>query len=184
MFDIGWTEMLVVAIVAILFVGPKELPGMLRAFGKSIKKVRALAGDFQQQFDEALKDAELDGVKDVLNDVKNLDPTKKIKDSLNPLKTELGDVKKSLEEDIDFDGGSFFDDTKSPEISEPEFADVEAALARQKKLDAKTAKPKAKAKVKPKAVAKTKVTPKKTAAKKVAAKKPAAKAKTKKKAGA
>ena len=61
MFDIGWTEMLVVAIIAILFVGPKELPGMLRTFGKSIKKIRALAGDFQQQFDDALKDSELDG---------------------------------------------------------------------------------------------------------------------------
>ncbi len=147
MFDIGWTEMLVVAVVAILFVGPKELPSMLRAFGKSIKKVRALAGDFQQQFNEAIEDTELDGVKDVLNDVRNLDPTKKIKDSLNPLKTELEDVKKSLEDDADFDGGSFFDDTKAPEIPEPEFADVEAALERQKILDAENAQPVSKAKI-------------------------------------
>ncbi len=41
MFDIGWTEMMVVAVVAILFVGPKELPGMLRTFGRAVKKLRS-----------------------------------------------------------------------------------------------------------------------------------------------
>ena len=88
MFDIGWTEMLVVAVVAILFVGPKELPGMLRTFGRAVKKIRMLAGDFQRQFDDALKDAELDGVKDGINQVRNLDPTKQIKDKLKPLKSD------------------------------------------------------------------------------------------------
>ncbi|MEL6504700.1 MAG: Sec-independent protein translocase protein TatB [Pseudomonadota bacterium] len=89
MFDIGWTEMMVVAVVAILFVGPKELPGMLRTFGKMIRKVRGLAGDFQRQFDDALKDAELDGVQKAVNDVRNLDPSKQIRDKLNPLKGDL-----------------------------------------------------------------------------------------------
>ena len=46
--------MMVVAVVAILFVGPKELPAMLRTFGRSIKKLRSMAGDFQKQFDDAL----------------------------------------------------------------------------------------------------------------------------------
>ncbi len=65
MFDgIGWTELLVVAVIAIVFIGPKELPGMLRTFGKMIKKVRGMAGEFQGQFNEALKEAELDGLKD------------------------------------------------------------------------------------------------------------------------
>ena len=81
--------MLVVAIIAIVFVGPKELPAMLRTFGKAIKKVRAMAGDFQGQFNDALKEAELDGVKDAINEVRSLDPTKAIKDKLNPLKADL-----------------------------------------------------------------------------------------------
>lgn len=81
--------MLVVAIIAIVFVGPKELPGMLRTFGQAIKKVRAMAGDFQGQFNDALKEAELDGVKNAIDDVRSLDPTKAIKDKLNPLKSDL-----------------------------------------------------------------------------------------------
>ncbi len=79
MFDIGWTEMLVVACVAIIVVGPKDLPKVLRAFGKTMASVRRMAGDFQKQFDEAIKEAELDDVKNIatgksfqaLDDVKN-----------------------------------------------------------------------------------------------------------------
>ena len=133
MFDIGWTEMLVVAIVAILFVGPKELPGMLRSFGKAVKKVRMLAGDFQRQFDDALKDAELDGVKDTIGEVRNLDPTKAIKDKLNPLKSELDDVKKSVEKADDYDPQSLFDESKAPAVEPAVEVDVDAALERQKK---------------------------------------------------
>ena len=62
MFDIGWTELIVVAIVAILVVGPKDLPGMLRGFGKTMGNLRRMARDFQRQFDDALKEAELDEI--------------------------------------------------------------------------------------------------------------------------
>lgn len=127
--------MLVVAIVAILFVGPKELPGMLRSFGKAVKKVRMLAGDFQRQFDDALKDAELDGVKDTIGEVRNLDPTKAIKDKLNPLKSELDDVKKSVEKADDYDPQSLFDESKAPAVEPAVEVDVDAALERQKKID-------------------------------------------------
>ena len=63
MFEIGWTEMLVIAVVMIVVVGPKDLPKMLRTFGKTATKLRSMAGDFQKQFNEALKEAELDDVK-------------------------------------------------------------------------------------------------------------------------
>ena len=63
MFDIGWTEMLVIAVVMIVVVGPKDLPKMLRTFGQTTAKLRGMAGDFQKQFNEALKEAELDDVK-------------------------------------------------------------------------------------------------------------------------
>ncbi len=63
MFEIGWTEMLVIAVVMIVVVGPKDLPKMLRTFGKTTTKLRSMAGDFQKQFNEALKEAELDDVK-------------------------------------------------------------------------------------------------------------------------
>ena len=140
MFDIGWTEMLVVAVVAILFVGPKELPGMLRTFGRAVKKIRMLAGDFQRQFDDALKDAELDGVKDGINQVRNLDPTKQIKDKLNPLKSDLDSVKKSVEEKTDFNPEELFDESKAPDMDPPVEVDVEAALEKQRLADEAKAK--------------------------------------------
>ena len=100
MFDIGMTEMLVVAIVAIVFIGPKELPGMLRTFGRTMKTVRGMAGDFQKQFDQALKDAELDEVKNAVDGVRNLDPTKQIKDKLNPLKDDPPKTPQEIEAEI------------------------------------------------------------------------------------
>ncbi len=63
MFDIGWSELAVVACVTILVVGPKELPGLLRTMGKTVGQLRKMAGDFQKQFDEAIREAELDEVK-------------------------------------------------------------------------------------------------------------------------
>ena len=58
MFDIGWSEIVVIAVVAIVVVGPKELPRMLRSFGKTMGQVRKMSNDFKRQFDEALREAE------------------------------------------------------------------------------------------------------------------------------
>jgi len=58
MFDIGWSEVLVIATVAIVVVGPKDLPRMLRTFGKTMGTVRRTANDFKRQFDDALREAE------------------------------------------------------------------------------------------------------------------------------
>lgn len=58
MFDIGWSEILVIAVVAVVVVGPKELPRMLRSFGKTMGSVRRMSNDFKRQFDEALREAE------------------------------------------------------------------------------------------------------------------------------
>lgn len=63
MFDIGWSELAVVACVTILVVGPKELPGLLRTMGKTVGQLRRMAGDFQKQFDDAIREAELHEVK-------------------------------------------------------------------------------------------------------------------------
>ncbi len=67
MFDIGWTELLVIACVTVLVVGPKELPGLLRTLGKTVGNLRKMAGDFQKQFDDAMREAELDEVRKKMN---------------------------------------------------------------------------------------------------------------------
>ena len=85
MLDIGWPELLVVAIVLIVVVGPKDLPGMLRNFANATKKMRRMAGDFRSQFDDALKEAELDDVKDLVNTARDLNPANHLKSALDPL---------------------------------------------------------------------------------------------------
>lgn len=97
MFDIGWTEMLVIAVVMIVVVGPKELPGMLRTFGKTTAKLRVMAGDFRKQFDEALKEAELDDIKKVADDVRALNPKNEIKKALSPMEKAAQDVRAGLD---------------------------------------------------------------------------------------
>ncbi len=63
MLDIGWSELLVVAIVAIVVVGPKDLPKLMRTFGFYAGKVRRMAGDFQRQFNDAMAESEADEVR-------------------------------------------------------------------------------------------------------------------------
>ena len=68
MFDIGWSELLVIAVVAIVVVGPKELPRLMRTFGHYVGKLRRMAADFQRQFEEAVRDTEIDEVRKAMQD--------------------------------------------------------------------------------------------------------------------
>ena len=63
MFDIGWGELLVIGVVALIAIGPKELPGALRTLGQWMAKVRRMASEFQNQFHEAMREAELADLK-------------------------------------------------------------------------------------------------------------------------
>jgi sec-independent protein translocase protein TatB len=63
MFDIGWGELLVIGMVALVAIGPKELPGVLRTVGQWTGKLRRMATEFQNQFHEAMREAELADLK-------------------------------------------------------------------------------------------------------------------------
>lgn len=66
MFDFGSGELLVIGIVALVVIGPKELPGLLRTIGQTVARLRRIAGDFQGQFQSALREADLhDAMKSV-----------------------------------------------------------------------------------------------------------------------
>ncbi|OBQ75000.1 Sec-independent protein translocase protein TatB [Mesorhizobium erdmanii] len=97
MFEVGWTEMLVIAIVMIVVVGPKDLPNMLRTFGRTTAKLRAMAADFQKQFNEALKEAELDDVKKSVDELRGLSPVAEIKKQLNPFEQAAADVRAGVD---------------------------------------------------------------------------------------
>src|SRR3546814_9415091 len=98
MFEVGWLEILVILIVLIVVVGPKDLPKMLRAFGKATTKFRATAGEFRRQFDEALKEAELDDVRNVINDAKSLDPRNESRKVVDPVRTIGEEIRTSLKD--------------------------------------------------------------------------------------
>lgn len=97
MLDIGWTELLVIAVVLIVVVGPKDLPPMLRAFGKMTSNFRKMAGDFRAQFDEALRESEMDDVRKTISDAQKLNPTNALRDAMNPLRQMGQDIKADLQ---------------------------------------------------------------------------------------
>ena len=70
MFDIGWSELLVIAVVAIVVVGPKDLPKLMRSVGHYAGTLRRAAADFQRQFEEAMRESEVEEVKKAIESVK------------------------------------------------------------------------------------------------------------------
>jgi sec-independent protein translocase protein TatB len=73
MFDLSWSHILVVLVVAIVVIGPKDLPRVLRTVGRWTGKVKRMARDFQDQFNEALREAELDTIQKDVEDLAKVD---------------------------------------------------------------------------------------------------------------
>lgn len=96
MFEVGWLELLVIAVVLIVVVGPKDLPGMLRTFGRVTTQLRRMAGDFRKQFDDALREAEMEDVRKAASDLKKLDPRNDIRKAMNPMKSVGDEIRSSL----------------------------------------------------------------------------------------
>jgi sec-independent protein translocase protein TatB len=97
MFDISWTEFLLIGVVALVVIGPKELPGVMRTMGQWTRKVRGMAAEFQNQFQEAIREAEMADLKkqvdDMARDVKDIDPLKGVRDDIESVGK---DVERSL----------------------------------------------------------------------------------------
>jgi sec-independent protein translocase protein TatB len=93
MFDIGWSEMAIIMLVALIVIGPKDLPRVARNVGRWVGKGRALAREFQSQLEDMAREAELDTVKKEIE------------------KAGRTDVKRSIERTVDPDGdlGTAFD---------------------------------------------------------------------------
>lgn len=161
MLDIGWPELMVIVIVLIVVVGPKDLPGMIRNFANATKKMRRMAGDFRSQFDDALKEAELDDVKDLVNTARDLNPATHLKSALDPLNKMGSDVKS--------DFNKIMSDAK-PSAAAQSVA-KKADVAKEVKAEVKPAPVEPAAKK----TAASKATTKKPASKKTVAKKPASK---------
>ncbi|MPZ58835.1 MAG: twin-arginine translocase subunit TatB [Rhizobiales bacterium] len=83
MFDIGWSELVIIGVVALIVIGPKELPGVLRMAGQWIGKVRRMASDFQGQFQEAMREAEMADLKKQVDEI--TDTTRDLTSQFDPI---------------------------------------------------------------------------------------------------
>ncbi len=138
MFDIGWSELLVIAVVALIAIGPKELPGVLRMVGQWMGKARRMASDFQGQFNEAMREAEMADIKKTFDDAagmaKDLSPT-------NLLSNLAGDTPKQIEDALKIDQ-PLMTPTKTEQPPSATNAEVQAQLPAIEPDAANTTSPK------------------------------------------
>jgi sec-independent protein translocase protein TatB len=129
MFDISWSEFLLIGIVALVVIGPKELPGVLRTLGQYTRKVRRMATEFQNQFQEAMREAEMTDLKKevdaMASDIKNYDPLKDVRSDVEAMGK---DIESSLKAEPTppkaeppVDGGAAVSEGV-PEVAAPEAA--------------------------------------------------------------
>jgi len=93
MFDFSWSQIMLIGVVALVLIGPKDLPIALRAISNMIKKARSMAAEFHTHVDDMMKSADLKGVKDQFNEMRSfdlrseiekvVDPDRSIRDTLN-----------------------------------------------------------------------------------------------------
>jgi sec-independent protein translocase protein TatB len=93
-FGIGYTEMFLIAVVAVIVIGPKDLPRVLRALGKTVAKMRGMAREFQGHLDSAMKETGFDEVKKEFNNIKNS------ANVIEPVKKTVADDVKKQEDDF------------------------------------------------------------------------------------
>ena len=128
--NFAWSEILVIAVVAIIVVGPKDLPGMLRQIGKALGSVRRMGNEFQRQFNDAIKEAELDDLKDMTS-AKGFGP-------LEDAKKSMENFTKTMEDSV---SGV---DIASEQASKPAAKTSPAKKATTAKTKSSTSKPSAK----------------------------------------
>src|SRR5215468_536887 len=113
MFDISWTEFLLIGIVALIVIGPKELPAVMRSLGQWTRKIRSMAADFQNQFHEAMREAEMADLKkqvdDMASEVKSYDPLKDVRADVEAIGKDLDESVKSPDKVADKDAAKVSD---------------------------------------------------------------------------
>src|SRR6266851_4744392 len=117
MFDIGWSELVVIAVVALIAIGPKELPGVLRMVGQWMGKARKMAAEFQGQFQEAMREAEMADLKKSFDEVKEAATGFAGGNVMTSLQKDVGDALRI--DDIDTPAVSASDAPATPTTPEP-----------------------------------------------------------------
>jgi sec-independent protein translocase protein TatB len=87
MFDFAWSEIAIIAAVALVVIGPKDLPVAMRAVSGFMKKARRMAGEFQTHVDEMMREADLKDVKDSFNEIRNFNLRSTVENAIDPDRT-------------------------------------------------------------------------------------------------
>ena len=96
MFDLDWSKLALIAVVALVVIGPKDLPRVMRMIGQWVQRARAIARDFQGSLDQMVREAELDEVKRTVDQAANFDVEREIHQTIDP----HGDLQKSLNDPV------------------------------------------------------------------------------------
>ena len=123
MFDIGWSELVAIGVVALIVIGPKELPTVLRTAGQWMGKIKRMASEFQGQFQEALREAEVADLKEHATDLQESLKSITTYDPLADADKEKTESEKEAEHATDWDEPAF----ETPEHTEPAVAGAEEA---------------------------------------------------------
>ena len=92
LFDLGWSEILLIGTVALVFIGPKDLPKAMRVAGFWVRKARTLSREFQSSIDQMIREAELDEMRQELKKAAELDLNKEFHNTIDP----TGSLRESL----------------------------------------------------------------------------------------
>jgi sec-independent protein translocase protein TatB len=96
MFDLGWGKIIIIAVIALVVIGPKELPAVLRTVGQWMGKIRRMAAEFQGQFQEAMREAEMADLKKSIDAI--TDATRGIGSGFDPLSTVSKNIESAFED--------------------------------------------------------------------------------------
>lgn len=96
MFDFAWSELAVIAVVALVVIGPKDLPRVMRMVGQWTRRARAIAREFQGSLDQMVREAELDEVKRHIDRATSFNVENEIRRTVDP----TGDLQRSLDEPV------------------------------------------------------------------------------------
>jgi sec-independent protein translocase protein TatB len=84
LFDLGWSEILLIGVVALVFIGPKDLPKAMRVAGYWVRKARTLSREFQSSIDQMIREAELEEVREDLKKATQFDLDKEFHNTIDP----------------------------------------------------------------------------------------------------
>jgi sec-independent protein translocase protein TatB len=116
MFDFAWSEIALIGVVALIAIGPKDMPVAIKTVADLIKKARKMAGEFQTHVDEMVREANLSEVRTQINEIRNLD----IKGTIERAVDGDGSIRRTFQDDP-------FKTTYTPPAPTPSIADTSVA---------------------------------------------------------